>query len=359
MIILKRTILVVDDDPIITNTLSKLISAFVKCKVLVSNNPKGALRIEELIYEKVDMIISDFLMPEMNGLEFLTNAKQLCPEAIMIMLTGYADKESAIKSVNEVGLYYYLEKPWDNQQIIKIIENGLEKKELDDKLKRKMLELEASNNELSRLYELTKKNYLFEVENGTNLVIALANIIEAKDKYTDGHARRVAEISRRIGTKMDISEYMLRYIEVGGIIHDIGKIGIPDILLNKKGKLTEEEFEIVKKHPIIGEKICKPLTSLKQCVSIVGQHHEKLDGSGYPYGLKGDEISIEARIVSAADIFDGLYTKRPYKDRLALIEVKDIMKKDAEMGLIDKEIVSALFEVIEEKSVIEMYNKDI
>lgn len=356
---MKRTILIVDDEPIITNTLSKLISTFLKCKVLVSNNPKSAFKMPELVYGQVDMIISDFLMPEMNGLEFLMGAKQLCPEAIMIMLTGYADKESAIKSVNEVGLYYYLEKPWDNQQIIKIIENGLEKKDMDDKLKRKMLELEASNNELSRLYELTKKDYLFETENTTNLVIALANIIEAKDKYTDGHTRRVAELSRKIGAKMGISEYLLRYIEIGGIIHDIGKIGVPENILNKKGKLTEEEFEIVKKHPLIGEKICRPLNSLKQCVNIVSHHHEKLDGSGYPYGIKGDEISIEARIVGIADIFDALYSKRPYRDRLALIEVKEIIKSEVEIGLLDKEVVSVLFKVIEDEAVIKMYEKDI
>lgn len=356
---MKRTILIVDDEPIITNTLSKLISTFLKCKVLVSNNPKGALKMKDLIYGEVDMIISDFLMPEMNGLEFLMNAKQLCPEAIMIILTGYADKENAIKSVNEVGIYYYLEKPWNNQEIIKIIENGLEKIDLNDKLKRKMIELEAANNELSRLYELTKKDYLFEKENATNLVIALANIIEAKDKYTDGHTRRVAEISRKIGLKMGISEYLLRYIEVGGIIHDIGKIGVSEDILNKRGKLTEEEFEIVKKHPIIGEKICKPLTSLKQCINIVSHHHEKLDGSGYPYGLKGDEISMEARIVGIADIFDALYTKRSYRDRLDLIEVKEIIKGEAERGLLDKEIVLALFEVIEEDSVSAMYKKEI
>ncbi|MCX8130409.1 MAG: response regulator [Clostridia bacterium] len=344
---MSKTILVVDDEKMITTTLATLIKMVLKYSVKTFNDPVQALQSEELSEQNVDLIISDFMMPGMNGLEFLKNVKAKSPQTVTILLTGYADKENAIKSINEVGLYYYLEKPWDNNNLIKIVQNGLEKKELTDNLRQKYDELKDSNREIERLYELLQKDYQQEVDSVRNLIITLANVIEAKDKYTDGHTRRVGSISRLIGEKLGMTTEKLQYLEVAGIIHDIGKVGVSENILNKPGKLTDEEFEIMKRHTVIGENICKPLNSLQVCLDAVRHHHEKLNGSGYPDGLKGDELSLEARIIAAADIFDALYSDRPYRNKMQMDMVRKILCEDVEKGCLDKNVVNALFELID------------
>ncbi len=340
-----RTILLVDDEAMITTTLATLIKFMLKYEVVAVNNPEAALkRMEETSF---DMIISDFMMPEMNGLEFLTKAKEIAPESVKILLTGYADKENAIKSINEVGLYYYLEKPWDNQSLIKILQNGLEKKSLTDQLQQKVIELEKSNNEILRLYDLLKLDFQKEVDNVQNLIISLANVIEAKDSYTDGHTRRVGNISKALGENLGMSGEKLQTLEIAGIIHDIGKVAVNEVILNKPGKLTDEEYKEMQKHTVMGELICKPLNCLSECIDIIRHHHEKPNGKGYPDGLEGDAVSMEARIVAVADVFDALYSDRPYRKKMELSKVKEIMFEEGEKGSLDKALVEMLFELIE------------
>lgn len=348
--------MVVDDEQMITTTLSSMFRLMLREEVLAFNDVEQALNSEELNNNRVDLIISDFMMPKMNGLEFLKNVKEKSPNTVSILLTGYADKENAIRGINEVGLYYYLEKPWNNNDLIKVVQNGLEKKGLEDDLKDKYRELEASNREITRLYELLRNDYISESENVKNLIITLANVIEAKDQYTDGHTRRVGAISRSLGERLGIDEDRLNFIEIAGIIHDIGKVGVPESILNKPGKLTPEEFDIIKKHSEIGETILKPLNSLNECLIPVRNHHEKLNGTGYPDGLKGDEITLETRIICVADIFDALYSDRPYRKKLSLGEVKEILQKDVDNGCLDGMVVKALFEMIEDKVIDQVFN---
>jgi Response regulator containing a CheY-like receiver domain and an HD-GYP domain len=336
-----------DDEKMITTTLASLIKIILKCPVETYNDPIKALNSEALLNQNIDLIISDFMMPGMNGLEFLKNVKEISPDTIMVLLTGYADKESAIRSINEVGLYYYLEKPWDNTNLIKIITNGLEKKELSRNLELKRKELEESNEEIGRLYELLKKDYNQEVDNVKSLIITLANVIEAKDKYTDGHTRRVSRICYLLGKNLGLDHEKLKNLEISGIIHDIGKVGIPENIINKPGKLSDEEFEEIKKHTIIGETICKPLNSLQTCLDPIRHHHEKLDGSGYPDGLADKELSLEARIIAVADIFDALYSDRPYRARMSLPKIKAILAGDMQKGKLDAVVVNELLRMID------------
>lgn len=354
---MSSTIMIVDDEKMVTSTLSTLIKMVLKQSVLAYNNPVEAL--EQIQPDrKVDLIISDFMMPHMNGLEFLKEAKRKSPETVAILLTGYADKENAIRSINEVGLYYYLEKPWDNTSLIKIVQNGLEKKKLADDLKEKYLELEKSNHEITRLYDILKKDYTREIDSVKSLVMSLANVIEAKDQYTDGHTRRVGTISRMLGEKLELDRDTLECLEISGIIHDIGKVSIPESILNKPGKLTEEEFQCITGHPVAGERICMPLKCLQQCLDGIRHHHEKLDGSGYPDGLKGSEISLKARILCVADIFDALYSDRPYRSRLPMDKVREIMYADVQADKLDAHIVDLLFEMVDNgelNSVLENY----
>jgi putative two-component system response regulator len=348
--------MVVDDEKMITTTLSTMFKLMLKENVIAYNDVEQALESKELDDKRVDLIISDFMMPKMNGLEFLKSVREKCPDTVTILLTGYADKENAIRSINEVGLYYYLEKPWNNNDLIKVVKNGLEKKELEDDLKEKYRENEESHREISRLYELLKHDYNKETESTKNLVITLANVIEAKDKYTDGHTRRVGVISRSLGEKMGLAEERLNNLEIAGMIHDIGKVGVPESILNKPGKLTDEEYETIKKHSEIGETILKPLGSLKECLDPIRHHHEKLNGTGYPDGLKAEDIPVETRIIGIADIFDALYSDRPYRNRLPLPKVKEIIMDDVNRGCLDEKIVDILFEMIDNGDILEVFN---
>jgi len=342
-----QTIMVVDDELMITKTLSLLLKMKTKQNIVTFNTPTEALYSQVLKSNKVDVIVSDFIMPEMNGIEFLMEVKKISPKTETILLTGYADKENAIRSINEVGVYYYLEKPWNNEELIKIINNALDKKRLSDELKEKIEALESSNSENRRLYELTSKEYNNEIEGSKSLMLSLANIIEAKDAYTDGHTRRVSSISLALGKGMNLSKDELDTLEIVGIIHDVGKVAIPEQVLNKTGKLTEEEFEIIKKHPEIGERICRPLGAFNKYLGPILHHHEKLNGKGYPHGLKGDEIDIVTRIITIVDIFDALYSDRPYRLKMPIEKVKSVMMKEVEEGYIDKDIVNLLFNLIE------------
>lgn len=339
--------MIVDDEKMITTTLAALIKMALKCSVISFNDPLQALESEELSQQKVDLVISDFMMPKMDGIEFLKNIKKKSPESVTILLTGYADKENAIKSINEVGLYYYMEKPWDNSSLIKVIQNGLERKELSESLKATYAAIKESKEELERLYELLKRDYQKEVESLRSLVISFANIIEAKDKYTDGHTRRVGSISRLLGMEVGMTQDQVDMLEIAGIIHDIGKVGIPEHILNKPGKLTDEEFQVMKKHSAIGETICKPLVSLQKCLDPIRHHHEKLNGTGYPDGLKESEISLEARILAIADIFDALSSERPYRAKLPTDKVKEIMQSEADAGYLDEKLLGILFILID------------
>lgn len=343
--------MVVDDEIMITKTVAMLLKLRTKNEVITYNNPMDAL---SYLSENndVDVIITDFLMPEMNGIEFLIEMKKKNPKTECILLTGYADKENAIKSINEAGVYYYLEKPWNNEELVKIVVNALEKRNLSLALDKKIVDLENKNSEINRLYEFISYEYSEEVEGMKSLMLSLANVIEARDKYTDGHTRRVSIVAKSLGKELGLLQKDIETLELVGVIHDIGKIYISDNILNKPGKLTDEEFVFIKEHPVVGEKICRSLKNLEPSLKPILHHHEKLDGSGYPKGLKGEEIDTITRIITVSDIFDALYSDRPYRGKLEYDKIKSIMMEDAQNGLIDIKIVSTLFNMIESSKIV-------
>lgn len=344
-----QTVLIVDDEEIITYSLSMHLSLSTNLNILTSNDPANALK--EIRERDIDLVISDYLMPGMNGIEFLTEAKKINEDITLILLTGYADKENVIKAVNQVGVYYYIEKPWDNDSLIKIINNGLEKASLIKQLKKKILEIEDSRNEINRLYNILEKDYRVQVESIENVMVSLAYILEAKDKYTVGHTQRVSEYAVKLAGKIGLEQERIEKLRMAGLIHDIGKIGVPEVILNKPGKLNEEEFELVKAHTVIGGNICRPLVNFSDLYDMIRHHHEKLNGSGYPDGLKEDEISIEARILSVADVFDALYSDRPYRSKLPLEKVIDILKEESDKRNLDPNLVDKFIEMVNSREI--------
>lgn len=192
-----------------------------------------------------------------------------------------------------------------------------------------------STRDLSERIDLLREEYASEMEMVEDVVLSLARTIDTKDRYTEGHTERVSQYSIFLAERLGLDEKRLETIRVGALIHDIGKIGIDQDVLNKPGKLSDEERAHIETHPILGAKICSPLKSFKEVEAIIRNHHEKLDGSGYPYGIKGSEISQETRIVTIADIFDALTTERSYRPALPVGQAIDIMKEEAREGKLD------------------------
>ena len=351
-------ILVIDDEKMITDTLSTLIEMVLDYEVITMNDPELLLNSDLLEKESFDMVISDFMMPKIDGIDVLKAIKKIQPNAIPILLTGYSDKSNAIKSINEVGLYYYLEKPWDNDQLITVVKNGIEKKQLKEQVDKNFVVIKKRNEEITRLYDLLQKDFNSELDSMYNVIISLANIVEAKDSYTEGHTRRVSELSKMIASNMNFDDEALRNIELAGIVHDIGKVSTPDQILNKPGRLSNDEFDVIKEHPEVGERILKPLTSMNSILHPVRHHHEKLDGTGYPDGLKGDEIILESRILAVADIFDALYTDRPYKTKFTIEKTLAILREEAAANKIDSDVVDIVSKLIQNEQIFEIYKRE-
>jgi putative two-component system response regulator len=183
-----------------------------------------------------------------------------------------------------------------------------------------------------------------------NVLFSLVNAVEAKDKYTKGHTKRVANLAQTLGQKMGLSSKEQEAIRVGGMLHDIGKIGISADILNKPGVLDSNEIELMRTHAEEGYKICYPLKkNLGEALDIIRHHHEKLDGSGYPDGLNADEISMPVRIMSAVDIYDALVTDRPYRNAMPQDKALAILDNEAQRGKLDKGVVANLIQVVSKK----------
>ncbi len=288
----KAGILIVDDESMIVDSIRDLIEFGSDYEVFAATSPFDALKI--LDQKSVHVIISDFLMPEMNGIEFLLEAKKKVPSASLILITGYADKESALRAINEVGIYSYMEKPWDNEALLLTIKNAVERGTL-------LLQLQKSLRETRRAYVAA--------------IYRLATTSEMFDDDTFSHVLRIARLSEKLAELSGEDRDFCFNIKYASMMHDVGKIGVPKEILNKKGKLSDEEFDIVKKHPLVGSLILKnpenPLMEMAREIALF--HHEKYDGKGYTQGLKGETIPKSARIVAVADVFDALLSERPYK----------------------------------------------
>jgi putative two-component system response regulator len=191
---------------------------------------------------------------------------------------------------------------------------------------------------LSRLETLLRlKNYIDQ--QATSVVVSLAHSIEAKHLLTEGHSERLAEYAVQLGTSLGLGAAELRQLRIASLLHDIGKVALPDSILFKPGPLTEEEGELVQQHPVVGEKICAPLKSLREILPVIRHHHERMDGSGYPDGLCGDEIPLKARILQIADIYDALTSDRPYREALTSDEALQVLRYEAMKGWLDALLV--------------------
>ncbi|MBM4064209.1 MAG: response regulator [Planctomycetes bacterium] len=337
-----NTILIVDDEENILNALERVLEDKGYKLFLADSGHKG---LEIVRHEDIHLIVSDHRMPGMDGVKFLSEVKKISPDTIRIMLTGYADVDIAIKAINEGEVYRFITKPWNNIELLNAIKQGIEHYNLQKELDRLNKLIQAQNTELKEWNFKLEQKVAEQTKHIRNLFLdaikSLAFALEAKDKYTEGHSRRVTEYATYICKKMSLQKEYTENIILGCMLHDIGKIGIKENILDKNGKLTKTEYEHIQTHVLIGERILTPIIKNETVIRIVRHHHERIDGSGYPDGLKGTAIPLEARIVAVADAYDALLSERPYRKATGNVNaIKELRKFSGTQ--FDPEIVEML-----------------
>ena len=296
----KLEVLVVDDEPRLRQVLLHLMRSdgfqcFEACN--------GAEALELLERQPVPLVMSDMRMPRMDGIELLKRIRQRWPETAVVMITAVSEVETAVSCL-ALGAMDYLTKPFHLEEVRARVQQALEKRRLILENKSYQVSLERRvAAQAKRLEEL----FLGGVQ-------TLAEALEAKDHYTRGHSVRVGKYACIIAKELDLDDETIRQIELGGNVHDIGKIGVREEVLRKKGNLTAEEYEHIRAHPTVGWRILSPLMSdVPVALNVVRSHHERVDGTGFPDGLRGDQIPLEARIVAVADALDAMTSGRPYR----------------------------------------------
>jgi putative two-component system response regulator len=305
-------ILIVDDEARVREILSrKLADEGYHC--LTALNGNNALKM--LKTDPVDLVLLDIMMPGKPGTEVLKEIKALYPDTAIIMVTAIADVQTAI-GLMKAGAYDYIIKPVELNVLLVSLSRALEKRRLIIENRDYQSHLEQ------KVKEQTKKVRQSFLNSITSLVYAL----EAKDQYTHGHSQRVTKIAVAIAKKLNIPKDVIKKIELAGLLHDVGKIGVSETILNKPGKLTSEEFEIVKSHCEIGERILMPIVEDKEILEMVRHHHERYDGTGYPDGLSGRQITQGASIMAIAEVYDAIAS--PGAMSLAVADAYDAMTSD-------------------------------
>lgn len=260
--------------------------------------------IEKVKHEHFDLMLLDFIMTPIHGDQVVEEIRKFNKELYILLLTGHKDLAPPLETIRRLDIQGYCEKSDKFDQLLLLIESGI-------KAISQMNLIKKINDELKDTYEKLERSYMESIQ-------TLRYTVEAKDSYTRGHSDRVSEYSVLIGKYMGLSEDDLNTLRIGGLFHDIGKIGVPDSILLKTAKLTDDEYSEIKNHPTIGAHILSSATIFQNLIPIVKHHHEKYDGTGYPGKLKGEEIPFFARIAAVADTFDAMTSKRSYRDPLPL-----------------------------------------
>jgi len=298
-------LLIVDDEVEVRSVLRDLLGDAYQCAEAASAE-EALLQLRDQDYE---LVISDITMSGMTGLEMITHVKVISPDTVIIMISGMQTIESAINALR-LGAFDYLMKPFDLRQAEAAVARALEHHELIVAKRRYENHLEELVDQ--RTAELDRA--LDSLENAYRSTLqALTAALETRDAETHGHSERVVTYSLRLGREYGLTGPQVKALEFGSLLHDIGKIGVPDAILRKPAKLTDEEWVRMREHPMHGQQILRGIKFLEGAARVVAQHHEKWDGSGYPLGLKSDDIDICARIFSVADAFDAITSDRVYR----------------------------------------------
>ncbi len=302
-------VLLVEDDPQAVGILEPILISKGFSVAVARDGVEG---LEKVKLVSPDIMLLDITMPRMDGIEVCRRIKnddsvRLIP---IIMLTALADFKKKLEAL-EAGADEFVNKPYNTVELV------------------------------TRIKSLLKVKYLNEqLDTAEAVLFSMARAIEAKDSYTQGHVERVSRLAVRFGEHLGLSEEELDSLRKGGVLHDIGKIGVPDRILNKAGPLTTEERTIIRLHPGQGAKICEKLKSIRGAIPVIRSHHERMDGTGYPDHLSGEEIPLLARVMTIVDIYDALTTTRSYRKRLPPEVALEIMWDETNKGWWDKRVLN-------------------
>jgi len=316
------SILIVDDEQPIRKMLVDFLGRQYLC--IAASSAEEAARI--LAVGPTNLVLTDISMPGASGLELCETIQQKHPEAVVIMMSGNTEIESAIEAMRQ-GAFDYITKPFDLQQVTMSVERALRFQELivakrtyeaslEETVYQRTQQLRSVNQDLNQTLEILYSNYRATLR-------ALAEALEARDCETRGHSDRVVAYCLRLGSELGLAHSDLIRLEQGALLHDIGKIGVPDAILLKRGGLSTEEWAEMRRHIAHGLRIIDRIDFLSGARPVVGQHHEKFDGSGYPAGLRGKAIHINARIFAVADAFDAITSDRPYRRARSYAEARE------------------------------------
>jgi putative two-component system response regulator len=311
-----QRILIVDDNPDNIILTRELLSSR-GYDVISASTAEAAQHL--IVTQQPDLVLLDVVLPGKSGYELCRELKndpftRLIP---IVMITGLTDREDKIRGI-EAGADDFLNKPIFPEELF------------------------ARVNSLLKLKEFTD-----ELENVEAVLFSLALSVEARDPYTEGHCDRLSRYSADLGRHLQLDEENVTALKRGGILHDLGKIRVPDEILKKGSDLTPKEWEIMRQHPLIGESICKPLKSLRRVLPIIRNHHEHWNGTGYPDGLRAHDIPLLARILQVVDVYDALRTERPYKKSLMHEDAERTMHNEAAAGFWDKDLVREFFTMLD------------
>lgn len=308
------TILFVDDEE---NVLSAVARAFSDTDLRILAAPDADRALEVLRRETVSVLVTDNLMPGMRGMDLLREAQALAPETVKIMMTAFADLPTVMEAVNRADAFRFIVKPWKNEELVATVREGVER------------------------YRVARSRR----REDDSVLQALAETIELKDPYTRGHCERVARYALMMAEALRLPEEMRKDIRYGSWLHDCGKIGVPESILNASRQLDGEEFARIRHHPDWGANVAQKALMSPTVINVIRYHHEQFDGGGYPSRLSGGDIPVEARIVTIADTYDAVTTERSYSKAHSESDAREIM-----LGLrgktLDPEITDIFLELV-------------
>ncbi|HHD63654.1 MAG TPA: response regulator [Desulfobulbaceae bacterium] len=338
-------ILIADDDDLVRTAIFKILTMFNHDVTAVQSGRE----VLEQISEDYDVIVLDINMPDLDGFETLEHLNAIKLDIPVLFLTGAGSMDYAVKAIN-LGAYDFITKPIEDIEFFHVkVRRAIEKRTFlrHEKLYKQNLESEVK----AKTRELAAKNILLEqysdhLEKATvQIMSSLQAAMEEKDGYTAGHTRRVTELSMLLGEAINLPEDEQVVLRRAAQFHDIGKLVIDLSCIQKPGKLTPEEWELIKKHPEVGANIIEPLQFMERERNIIRHHHEKLDGSGYPDGIGGNELDMLARILTVADSFDAMTSRRNYRRNLSTVEAVAELRRCAESQF-DPELVEAFAGIV-------------
>ncbi len=345
-----QAVLVVDDEEPIRNALKKFLA---QQQFEVYTAASGEEALQQLKRHRLALMLCDIRMPGMSGVDLVPQAIEAEPNLAILMLTAVNDATSAALCMQR-GAMDYLTKPIELADLGRAVQRALKRREMlvENRHLNQWLKEEVT----TRTAELQRERMRLE-RISTATLEALVNAMEAKDPYLRGHSARVAALSATLAAELGLSDDVVEQVRVAGRLHDLGKIGTRDDVVNKEGPLTPDEFEHVKQHVVIGSQILAPLSHLGDVIAYVRHHHERWDGSGYPDGLRGEEIPVGARVIGAAEIFDALTTSRPYQDKMT---PEDAAARMAAMSgtVVDPKVHQALAAIVQRRHTLVFLDED-